>query len=459
MPKRTRSASKRKRVGRVSYYEHHGGWHIYYRDGDRQVRRRVADNEEDAERFAAQVNAQLSSSAPTPFTFAPISVADLRGRFLDHHESVVGSSLATVRRYRAATQHLENYVEQNGGPKFAHELKPEQFVKYLRSIQVPPNGHPNTAVRPLRGRGIRYVLEVCRSLYGYAGKHRHLPPYSPNPFSELQIERLKTERSAAVYVFDEKTELAFFRSVGVWAFPIHFVLAKTATRPGELIHLLIEELDLEGGWLQVRNKPALGWTIKTDRERAIPLIPEVVTVLRAVIGERNAGPVFLRQRFQATCPPLGNRTGAALADVYHERLQQLGSQSQEPLSRERQAAVARTVWRDAGCLRAEAVRKSFMKTTKAIGLDGVTCPKSWRHTFATLLQDANVDPLIRQITLGHKPANDANGALGMTGVYTHTRRETQKREIERALRLWPGSLTHALAWINKPGAMAHGPKK
>ena len=36
----------------------------------------------------------------------------------------------------------------------------------------------------------------------------------------------------------------------------------------------------------------------------------------------------------------------------------------------------------------------------ALGLEEATCPKSWRHTFATLLQDSNVDPLVRQITLG-----------------------------------------------------------
>jgi len=58
-----------------------------------------------------------------------------------------------------------------------------------------------------------------------------------------------------------------------------------------------------------------------------------------------------------------------------------------------------------------------------------------------LLQDGNVDPLIRQITLGHAPPSmyGAN-SLGMTSVYTHTRPETQKREIERALRLWPETL-------------------
>jgi len=406
MPKPKRSASKRKRVGRVSYYEHLGSWHAYYRDGGRQVRRRVAANEEDAERFAAQVNAQLSSSAPTPFTFTPIDVPDLRARYLDHHESVVGSSLATVRRYRAATQHLENYVDENEGPKFAHEVEPEEFVKCLRAIKVPPNGHPNTAARPLRGRGIRYILEVCRSLYGYAVKKRHLPPYSGNPFSELQIERLTTEQTAPAYVFVEKTEAAFFRSVGGWAFPIRFVLAKTRLRPGELIHLLIEDVELEGGWLEIRNKAEFGWTIKTGRERAVPLIPEVVAVLRGVIGKRNAGPVFVRQRFRTDQPPLENHDSTALVGVYQERLKKLQKQCKERLSRGQQAAVARTVWRDAGCIRAQAVRKSFIRTTRAIGLDGVTCPKSWRHTFATLLQDANVDPLIRQITLGHKPSKD-----------------------------------------------------
>jgi len=46
-----------------------------------------------------------------------------------------------------------------------------------------------------------------------------------------------------------------------------------------------------------------------------------------------------------------------------------------------------------------------------------------------LLQDANVDPLIRQQTLGHKPTN-SNG-LGMTGNYTHTRQKTKSNKSTR----------------------------
>ena len=83
--------------------------------------------------------------------------------------------------------------------------------------------------------------------------------------------------------------------------------------------------------------------------------------------------------------------------------------------------------------------------TDAIGRGDVTCPKSWRHTFATLLQDTNVDPLIRQLTLGHKPTS--GGGLGMTANYTHTRLETQRAQIEQALRHWPDSLNFSTQWL------------
>jgi len=93
------------------------------------------------------------------------------------------------------------------------------------------------------------------------------------------------------------------------------------------------------------------------------------------------------------------------------------------------------------------IRTNFIRVMSALGHPEATCPKSWRHSFATLLQDANVDPLIRQITLGHRPSTGVG--LGMTGNYTHTRPETQRAQIEAALRMWPQSLTLASAKFGK----------
>lgn len=449
MSKKQRGRARRKKIGRVSVYQHHGGWYVYYREGERSVRKRVADSRADAEKIAGQINAQLGNSAPTMLAFEPVSVVELRRLFLDHHEYVLRSSLATVRRYRAATQHLEDFCRQLPSSLLAHEISVDQFVRYLREIHVYPNGHPKSQRRKLRDAGVLFILETCRSMYGYASRRRHLPPYSEIPFGELKQFRLRVENSKPVCVFDANTEVRFLRELNDWALPIHFVLAKTGLRPGELTHLLIENLDLESGWLFVRNKSSLGWRIKTGHERVVPLCPEAIAVFRRVIGQRSHGVVFLRPRFRDELPALHGPLSEL--EVEAERRLSRMRKSEESASRADSARVLRTVWRDAGLIRTDAIRKSFMRASRTIGRPEMTCPKSWRHTFATLLQDAEVDPLIRQITLGHKAANDARGALGMTGVYTHTRRETQKRQIERALQLWPDSLALARRWAANVG--------
>jgi integrase len=438
-----RSKRRRKRVGRVSYYWHHGAWHIYYREGEKQVRRRVG-TEVEAARAAAEVNAQLANRFPSMFSFAPLSVAELRHRFLDHHEHVARSSVATVRRYRAATQHLADFGLSGGNVLLAHELDAERFVRHLRELRVSPNGHQNSRRRPLHDKGIRFILETCRSVYGFAAKKRHLPPYLENPFQGLGGSKLvRIEDSKPIFVFDDQSEAKFFRHADDWSFPIHFLLAKTGIRPGEATHLLIEELQLDSGWLQVQNKPELGWRVKTRRERSVPLIEELVHILRRVIGERRVGPVFVRPRFHRNAVP-HDCSRRWMTDQVARRVAAAEESTTAPLSRECVAAIQRSVWRDAGAVRVDTVRKSFIRIGRRCELDA-TCPKSWRHTFATLLQDANVDLLVRQITMGHSPTL-GDGPLGMTTAYTHTRSQTQRREILRALRLWPGSLQLARNW-------------
>jgi len=442
---RRRKRAARKRVGRVSYYLHHGSGYVYYRAATCPVRTRIGQNEADAARFAAERNAELASGpiAIAP-TFEPIAVADLRHRFLDYHEHVLGSSLATVNRYRTATAYLATFASGGGRTLPSHLLVADDFLRWLRRLQVAPNGHCASRRRPLRERGIQFVLNTCRTLYQYAAKRRHLPPYAQNPFSELAGRKLREDDSKPIFVFDELAEYRFLEAADDWGFPIHFVAAKTGLRSGETAHLLIEDLDLKGGWLTVCSKPELGWRVKTRRERNVPLITEVVNVLKGVVGARMAGPLFLRSRFQVAPSLLSNCDREQLAAVCHARICSAEKQLGRTLSRQEDARIAAKVWCDAGAIDPDDIRRSFIRIAATIDLVGASCPKSWRHTFATLLQDASVDPLIRQITMGHTPAGDRKGALAMTAVYTHTRPETQKREIDRAMRHWPNSLQLAL---------------
>jgi integrase len=80
------------------------------------------------------------------------------------------------------------------------------------------------------------------------------------------------EEAKPIVLFTPHRERAFFETCDDWQLPIFATLALTGMRPGELVHLLLEDLDLENGVVRVRNKPQLGWQVKTRNHCEIPLI-------------------------------------------------------------------------------------------------------------------------------------------------------------------------------------------
>lgn len=458
----------RLRVGHVSYYPHRRAWWVYYREAGRQRRLRVGTSETAAECVASLINARLIA-AETGFALddaaalagiavgadadaerespdvadgaasatAPrITVAELRRRFLDHHEHVLDSAMSTVRRYTAATQHLINFCRRHG-VEDPEALPIDDFVAYLRRVRTARNGHRNSRRRKLLDSGVRYVLETCRTMYRFGQQRRLLDPALDNPFTEMGLNRLKIRNAKPLFVFSAEQEEAFFAATDPWALAVHFALAKTGLRAGELVHLLIEDVDLDGGWLHVRGKPELGWSVKTGRERKVPVIDELAHLLRHVIGGRSAGPVFRRVRLTGQPSSLeGNR--AAMRRVAERRVAAQERKLRRPLSRTEHDRMLRKVWREAGVICKTQLRTSLIRTASALGLE-VTCPKAWRHTYATLLAEGGVDPLIRMQVMGHQPAPDRS-PLGMTALYTHTSAEVVHRQVEAALRLRPRSL-------------------
>lgn len=302
----------RKRIGRVSLYLHRRQWYAYYRQAGRAVRQPLCSSESEAEVRASLINARLVAEAAgvsihdldqdlvvaraaAVCTAAPsITVAELRSKFLHHHEHVLGSSIGTVSRYATATRHLLAFCEREGVTD-ALAVPVALFVERLRTVEVSPNGHANSSKRRLLDKGVRYILETCRSMYHFGLRRNHLPRQQPNPFSEIGLGQLRIRDAKRIFVFSPEQELAFFQAAQPWAFAVHFTLAKTGLRSGELVHLLIEDLDLVNGWLHVRSKPELGWVTKTNRERRVPLVEPVARLLAAVVEGRPHGVVFRRQ--------------------------------------------------------------------------------------------------------------------------------------------------------------------
>lgn len=431
--------AQRTRMGRVSVYEHHGAFWIYYTEARKKRRVRIGPDRDEALRVAGEINAQLLGQRRTVFSFEPVTVDQLADRWLDHHEHVARSSLATVRRYKTATDHVRQFARNGSSCQLAHELPVEGFVRHLREKPVSPNGHVNTPKRKLTDKGLQFVLSTCRSMYAYAARQRLLPPYSENPFREIGIEALRIEDAKPIHAFSPPEIIRFLTACDMWQFPVFATLALTGLRSGELTHVLIEDVDFDQGILNIRSRAQLGWQVKTRRNRSIPLHDSLARILRIIAGDRTAGVPFLRRRFQSgEMPPLDGLSADGLADELSRRQELARSDSGIAMSRQVGQSLAAQLWRDAGVIRSSRLRIEFMRIARRIGIGHITCPKTFRHTFATLMQDANVDPLIRQQLMGHAHSNGRSaGGLGMTGVYTHSRAETCRRQLEAALNLIP----------------------
>lgn len=443
------------RVGRVHAYLRGKIWYLCYHENGHRRRPRVGPDRIVARQLASQINAQIAVGAPAALSFEPLDIADLRDCWLQRHEQVLRSSVQTINRYRTATDHLLRFLNDVHPVRLASQFRSshaEEFVRYLRTTRVAPNGHPKAKKRPLLDKGIRFILETCRAMFAYALKKRHLSPYAENPFTSLEIERLPVEDSKPVEIFSPDQERIFLEACDDWQFPIFLTLMLTGLRPGELTHLLLpDDLDLGKGILQVRNKSKLGWQVKTRNERVIPLMPLLVDILRLVLDGRNTGPVFRRRRFHTGTEPL--LAGKDMVDLEREltaRIERRAVAASCSLSRMEQLREARELWRDMGGIKTDRIRMEYMHLTRDINLKEFTAPKSLRHLFATCLQDANVDPLIRNELMGHAPGGSrgTGAGLGMTATYTHTRSQTRQKQLEGALQARP-ALAVAAQWLEK----------
>lgn len=443
------------RVGKVRGDLRGKVWYLTYHENGKRRRPRIGTDKEAARQLAAQVNSQLEVGAPAALSFEPITITELQRRWLGHHEDVLRSSVQTIRRYRSATNHLLEFIDRRGTAQTtSHFLthQAEEFVRYLRTVQVAPNGHSKARKRSLLDKGIKYILMCCRTMFNYAIKRRHLSPYAENPFAALDLDRMPVENAKPIAIFSAEEEREFLSECDEWQLPLFLTLMLTGLRPGELTHLLLpDDVDLEANLLRIRNKPRLGWQVKTRNERAIPLIEPLVEVLRIVIGDRKKGVVFRRRCFVlGKKPTLSDITEQQLEIEVTQRALLKETELQRSLTRQEWLHEAQGVWRDAGMIKNEGVRKEFMRLTRKIGQPQLTAPKSLRHLFATCLQDANVDPLIRCELMGHSVGsrNGTSHGLGMTATYTHTRPETKQRQLDEAFAIRP-AVTIARAWASE----------
>jgi len=421
---------KVERVRDVTIYRRGRTYCLYYREGGKSIRRKVDGNIAVARATASKVAAALDSGQQSPLGFHRTAPAVVVEKYLEYTEHVQGLAMGTRERYRAALEHFVTFTDQAGIKSVdrVSEATVEDFVKWLRSATRTRNGAAKGKKSKFQIGGIKFILSTCRTAYNWGAKQRFLPPYTDNPFAKFPIDKLRDRDKEESYdnLLTPEQRDAFFAACDDWQRPIFTMLAAYGLRVGELAHLLVEDVDFETGAIPIRSKPYLFWWVKTSRRRVLPIFPEIEPILKAAIGDRRAGFVFVNRPFAEG----KKETVLAFARPEHFRAHArkivADIRAADPDADEKRLRRATTGFcRSMGQIPEKRIRQEFMKVTKVIGRAELTRPHDLRHLFASRAQELGVNPILVQEMLGHT-------TLDMTRKYTHIGLDVKREALRLA---------------------------
>ncbi len=151
-----RRNNNRFRIGKVTVYLHYGAWWLYFSEQEHRVRRKVSASREEAEQVAAQINSQVTNGSPTPLSFEPIGVPELRQQLPDKVVTVPGHRCSTFP-WSAGPLHASANPSGRGSGEYhpAHGRTLWPAAGPGRDEDVPQD-------RPQRGDASRPSVILCR---------------------------------------------------------------------------------------------------------------------------------------------------------------------------------------------------------------------------------------------------------------------------------------------------------
>ncbi len=423
---------KIERIGGVTIYKRGVTYYLYYRQNRRTERHRIDGNLAVARATAAKILGAIGENRPSPLGFDRTTPQSMTVGYLDYVESVQKLAWRTHDRYRAALQRFLDFCEVSHIPAIdaVDEAMVEDFVRWLRGRTRTRNGAIKGRKDTYKVGGVKFILSTCRTAFNWAKRRRMLPPYAENAFTRFPIDQLRDSSGddEGTRVFTREQEAAFFAACNEWQRGIFVTLAALGIRVGELTNLLVENVDLGKGVIQICSKPELFWKVKTGRRRQLPLTGELKTLFAKLIGERKAGFVFLNESHFAGTSKL--RTTFASDAKFRERLQTLvQAHSEETVGsteKDRRRLVTRFC-RAMGQIPVKRIQSEFSKLTASVGCPEFTRPHDLRHLFTSRAQENGANPLLIQELLGH-------ATLDMTRRYTHLDMEAKREAVEKLSR-------------------------
>jgi integrase len=339
----------------------------------------------------------------------------------------------TVNRYTSALAHYLAFIRSAAtAAKFPFVISVNRefalaFAAFLRQRQVGPNGSAHATRHLMRHTSSAFVWDAVRVMLAWAAdpdRGALLPPGFRNPFLRRAGDRNRVVQDPFGQP-DISIDMArqFMEACDDYQLRLFTPLIFFGLRAAEPCYLFAEYI--EDGWLRVPCNPELGYSTKGKRDKRLPLIGPLTTVL--ALRPQQQGLLYVRRNLvnASTAAPL---LGASLNRIIQELKSRFDGQVATPVMRHQ---LRDQILKEAGGITYDQIEGEFRSIAGKLRWPASATLKDFRHLFATSLANAGMPEPYRQYLMGHATSS------AVIGTYTHLNklREHYEQAVEKE---WPG---------------------
>ncbi len=252
-----------------------GTWYGHWRDGSRQVKRRIGPERPSGTREGltrTQAEAELRRLIGDTVVDAPVgdrlSLEELGRRYLIHLEQK-GRKKATLTGVRSV---LDNWLVPHFGDRAVDSIEPEDVRDLMRKMQR--GGVGRRSNRPVGPKSIRNYIGTLSALFNFAERNGWA---RRNPVRRVELPGVERNEDIRFLDPDDVTALAAAAIEGEYQAldrALYVTAAMTGLRQGELVALRWRDVDWTAARVRVRQNYVLGefGTPKSKRStRSVPM--------------------------------------------------------------------------------------------------------------------------------------------------------------------------------------------
>lgn len=208
---------------------------------------------------------------------------------LRHFERTLGNGF-TIQGINAAD--LQKHIDHRAKKKYRGKpLSPVTLRKEMATLRAAWNwaAHMGIVIGPFPSKGLVYPkLDEKPPFMTWAEISRKTTP----TMKDVQKEELWNCLYLTRPELDELLEFVRENAGHPWVYPMFCFAAFTGARRSELLRVLIEDVDFDGGTVLLREKKR---SRKSRTTRRVPLTPVLTTVVREWLKEHPGSPFLFAQ--------------------------------------------------------------------------------------------------------------------------------------------------------------------